>query len=37
MESPVEGTPFATGYFCRDVLPEALVLEELKKFERKLI
>ena len=37
METPVEGTPFATGYFCKDVLPKDLILEELKKFERRLI
>lgn len=37
MQTPIEGTPFATGYFCRDVLPNDLILEELKKFERSLI
>lgn len=36
MDIPVEGTPFATGYFCKDVLPKDLILERLEKFERKL-
>lgn len=37
MQIPVEGTPFATGYFCKDVLPNDLILEKLVKFERSLI
>ena len=30
MEKEVEGTPFASAFFCRDVLPSVLILEHLK-------
>lgn len=30
-ESPVEGCPFASAYFCKDVLPRDLIVEELVK------
>jgi len=36
MDEPVEGSPFATAYFCRDVLPKDLIIEELKKYSKKL-
>lgn len=29
-------TSFATAYFCRDLLPKDLILEELHEYERKL-
>ena len=32
--SPVEGSPFATAYFCRGVLPKDLIVEELVKYDR---
>lgn len=31
MDSPVEGSPFASAYFCRDILPNDLIIEELIK------
>ena len=33
---PVEGTPFASGYFCKDFLPKDLIGLELEKFDRSL-
>ena len=36
MENVVKGSPFATAYFCRDLLPEDLIIEELHEYERKL-
>lgn len=33
MDSPVEGTPFASAYFCKDILPKDLIIEELIKGE----
>lgn len=37
MKEPVEGSPFATAYFCRDVLPKDLIIEKLMKYDRALI
>lgn len=37
MDVPVEGTPFATAYFCRDVLPKDLIVEELIKYSEPLV
>ena len=37
MDVPIEGSPFATAYFCRDILPRDLIVEELKKYEKPLI
>jgi len=31
-----KGAPFASAYFCRDVLPRDLIVEELVEYERKL-
>ena len=36
MEHYTKGSAFATGYFCKDVLPEKLILRELKEYERPL-
>ena len=36
MENVVKGSPFATAYFCRDLLPRDLIIEELHEYERKL-
>lgn len=36
MNSVVKGSPFATAYFCRDLLPRDLIIEELHEYERKL-
>lgn len=37
MDSPVKGNPFATAYFCRDLLTKDLILEKLVTYERPLI
>lgn len=37
MVTPVEGSPFATAYFCKDILPKDLIIKELKKYEKPLI
>lgn len=37
MENVVKGSPFATAYFCRDLLPKDLIIEELFTYERPLI
>lgn len=36
MDKPNKGTPFASAYFCRDILPNDLILERLVKFDRSL-
>lgn len=36
METPVEGSPFASAYFCRDFLPRDLIVERLIKYDRPL-
>ena len=35
--NPVEGSPFASAYFCNGFLPRDLIVEELSAFERPLI
>lgn len=37
METPVEGSPFASAYFCRDFLPRDLIVERLIKYNRPLL
>ena len=37
MTAPVEGSPFASAYFCRDFLPRDLIVERLNKYDRPLI
>lgn len=37
MEVPIEGSPFASAYFCRDFLPRDLIVEMLDKYDRPLI
>lgn len=37
MDGVVKGSPFATAYFCRDLLPKDLIIEELITYERPLI
>ena len=37
MENVVKGSPFATAYFCRDLLPKDLIIEKLVTYERPLI
>lgn len=36
MENVVKGSPFATAYFCRDLLPRDLIIEKLVTYERPL-
>ena len=36
MDKTVEGSPFATAYFCRNVLPNDLIIEHLEKFNKPL-
>lgn len=35
-DAPTEGTAFASAYFCRNLLPEKLILEKLNKYNRSL-
>lgn len=37
MDYVMKGTPFATAYFCKDLLPKDLILEELNMYERPLV
>lgn len=37
MNCVVKGSPFATAYFCKDVLPKDLIIEKLVTYERPLI
>jgi len=34
---PKEGSPFASAYFCRNVLPKDLIIEHLKKYDKPLV
>lgn len=36
MDAVVKGSPFATAYFCRDLLPQDLIIESLNVYERPL-
>lgn len=36
MDSVVKGSPFATAYFCRNLLPKDLIVEKLVTYERPL-
>ena len=36
MITTVEGSPFASAYFCRDLLPKDLVIEHLNKYDAPL-
>ena len=36
MDSVVKGSPFATAYFCRDLLPKDLIVGKLVTYERPL-
>lgn len=37
MDIPIEGSPFATAYFCKDILPKDLIVEKLIKYDKPLI
>lgn len=36
MDVTVKGSPFATAYFCKDLLPKDLIVEKLEPYERVL-
>jgi hypothetical protein len=36
MDKPIEGSPFASAYFCRNILPKDLIIEHLYKYDRPL-
>ena len=37
MSFTTEGSPFATVYFCRDILPRDLIVEKLNKYDKRLL
>ena len=37
LSETIKGIPFATGYFCKDILPRDLIVEELNKYNKPLI
>lgn len=37
MDKTVNGSPFATAYFCKDLLPKDLIIEKLETYDRPLI
>lgn len=37
MDKVVKGSPFATAYFCKDILSKDLIIEKLNEYERPLI
>lgn len=37
MENVIKGSPFATAYFCKDLLPKDLIIEKLITYERPLL
>lgn len=37
MDKVVKGSPFATAYFCKDILPNDLIIEKLNMYERSLL
>ena len=37
MDNVVKGSPFATAYFCKDLLSKDLVVEKLETYERPLL
>ena len=36
MNPVVKGSPFATAYFCKDLLPKDLIIEQLHEYDRPL-
>lgn len=32
-DKTIEGTPFASAYFCRNLLPKDLIIEHLEKYD----
>ena len=37
MQQYIKGSPFASAYFCRDLLPKDLIIEKLVEYERPLV
>lgn len=36
MDKTIEGSPFATAYFCRNLLPSDLIIEPLSKYNKSI-
>ena len=36
MDKTIEGVPFASAYFCKDLLPKDLIIEHLEKYDKRL-
>ena len=36
MKEYKKGSSFATAYFCKDVIPKDLIVEELKEYQKAL-
>lgn len=37
MQKYVKGTPFASAYFCRGILPKDLIVEHLEQYEKPIL
>lgn len=37
MEHVIKGSPFASAYFCRNLLPRDLIVEQLQTYDRSLV
>lgn len=37
MNKYIKGTPFASAYFCRDLLPKDLIVEQLIEYDKELL
>lgn len=37
MDKTIEGVPFASAYFCKDLLPKDLIIEHIEKYDQKLV
>lgn len=37
MDKYIKGTPFASAYFCRDLLPKDLIIEKLVEYDKSLL
>lgn len=37
MEKSIEGSPFASAYFCRNLLPKDLIIEHIEKYDKSII
>ena len=37
MHKTIEGSPFASAYFCRNLLPRDLIIDHIEKYDKSLI